>query len=398
VRPDGKVSTPSAIANTPPQPFEHPIFVTRPLLPDLQDYVRSLQGIWERAWLTNKGRVHDALEEALRLHLRASHISLTGNGTSALMLSYRALQLSGEVITTPFTSPATVNSLTWCGLMPVFADIDSDDLTLDPDAVERAITPRTSAIVGVHIFGMPCQIDRLQAIAERHHLHMIYDGAHAFGTEIDGRPVTDFGDATILSFHATKLFNTAEGGAVVSATPELKRRIDLLRTLGIQDEVTVSLPGINARMNELEAALGLANLALVEDERRARASIAQIYMERLAGIAGLSCFEIPPRARNSQQYFVIRIDNAQARLSRDELHERMKTFNVFTRRYFYPLCSNFSFYRDLSSSAPHNLQVANRVAGEVICLPFYGGLAEDAAQRICDILEHFLDRDVAPGS
>jgi dTDP-4-amino-4,6-dideoxygalactose transaminase len=380
------------MTNSVPRSFEHPVYVTQPLLPDFQTYVTALRGIWERKWLTNKGRLHDALEEALCRHLRVSHLSLVGNGTSALMLSYRALRISDEVITTPLTSPATVNSLTWCGLTPVFADVDPDDLTLDPDAVERAITPRTSAIVGVHLYGMPCQVDRLQAIAERHKLRMIYDGAHAFGTEIDGEPVANFGDATILSFHATKLFNTAEGGAVVAADPEIKHRIDLLRTLGIQDEVTVALPGINARMNELQAALGLANLEIVEAERRARAEIADIYLAHLDGIDGLQCFKLPSRVRNSQHYFVIRIDNARSRLSRDELYERMKRFNVFARRYFYPLCSNFSFYRDLPSSAPHNLKVANRAAEEVLCLPFYGALDPAGAHQICDIIEHLLCR------
>jgi dTDP-4-amino-4,6-dideoxygalactose transaminase len=373
-----------------PRSFEHPVYVTRPLFPDLQSYVAALSGIWERKWLTNKGCLHDALEEALCGHLRVSHLSLVSSGTSALMLTYRALEISGEVVTTPLTSPATVNSLTWCGLSPVFADIDPDDMTLDPDAVERAITPRTSAIVGVHIYGMPCQIDRLQAIAERHKLRVIYDGAHAFGTEIDGEPVANFGDATVLSFHATKVFNTAEGGAVVVADPELKRRIDLLKTLGIQDEVTVALPGINARMNELEAAFGLANLAVVEEERLARAAIAQVYTTRLAGIAGLTCLKFPARVRNSHNSFVIRVDAARSRLARDELYERLKTFNVFARRYFYPLCSTFSFYRDLPSSAPHKLPIATQSANEVLCLPLYGGLGQEAAHRICDMIEHIL--------
>lgn len=390
------MSIPRPVGNTAPRPFQYPIYVTRPLLPDLQDYVGTVRGIWQRASLTNKGAVHDALEAALCRYLRVPHLSLVGSGTSALMLSYRALELSGEVITTPLTSPATVNSLAWCGLTPVFSDVDPDDLTLDPDAVERAITPRTSAIVGVHIYGMPCRVDRLQAIAERHGLRVIYDGAHAFGTEIDGEPVATFGDATTLSFHATKAFNTAEGGAVASPSAELKRRVDLLRTLGIQDEVTVALPGINARMNELEAALGLANLEIIEAERDARAAIAQIYSKRLAGIAGLTCLELPKRVRHIRHYFVIRIDNSRARLSRDGLDERMKAFNVFPRRYFYPLCSNFSFYCELPSSAPDNLAVANRVADEVLCLPLYGALDHGAVHRICDIVEYLLGRAAPP--
>ncbi|HEX5213124.1 MAG TPA: DegT/DnrJ/EryC1/StrS family aminotransferase [Pseudolabrys sp.] len=340
--------------------------------------------------------MHDALEQALCEHLRVSHLSLVANGTMALMLCYRALQLSGEVITTPLTSPATVNSITWCGLTPVFADVDPEELTLDPAAVERAITPHTSAIVGVHLYGMPCQVDSFRTVAERHNLRLIYDGAHAFGTEIDGESVSKFGDATTLSFHATKLFNTAEGGAVVTGDPEIKRRIDLLKTLGIQDEVTVALPGINARMNELEAAFGLANLAIVESERSARAAIAEVYLSRLYGIDGLEFFTLPSHVRNSHHYFVIRVVNGVSRLLRDELYERLKTFNVFARRYFYPLCSEFSFYRHMPSSAPKNLPNANCAAAEVLCLPFYGALGQESAHRVCDIIGYLMDRNTGP--
>jgi dTDP-4-amino-4,6-dideoxygalactose transaminase len=340
--------------------------------------------------LTNQGPLHHALEQALCTHLRFPHLSLVRSGTTALILACRALGISGEVVTTPFTFAATVNALTWCGLTPVFADIDPLRLTLDPVTAERAITARTSAIVGVHIYGMPCPVDAFQTIANRHGLLIIYDGAHAFGTEINGEPVLKFGDATILSFHATKLFNTAEGGAIAVNDPQLKPRIDLLKNLGIQDEVTVALPGINARMNELEAALGLANLDVVEAERLARSSIAEVYTSRLSGIEGLSCFSIPSHIRNSHHYFVVRIDNRHSRISRDDLYERLKTFNVFGRRYFYPLCSEFPFYRDFPSSEPRNLSVAHRVSREVLCLPFYGELGVAGAHRICDILEHVV--------
>ena len=363
------------------------MYVTRPVLPDLRVYMAALQGIWQRQWLTNKGQLHDALEWALCDHLRVSHLSLVSSGTAALMLAFRALELSGEAVTTPLTSPATVNALTWCGLTPVFADIDPLELTLDPDAVERAITPRTRVIVGVHIYGIPCRIDQLQAIADRHGLRVVYDAAHAFGTEIDGEPVLKWGDAAILSFHATKLFHTAEGGAVVTQDPDLKRRIDLFKTLGIQDEITVALPGINARMNELEAALGLANLPLVEPERRARGEIANVYRERLAGLAGIDCVAVPRGVRNSQQYFMVRVTGASP-VSRDDVYERLKSFNVFARRYFYPLCSDFSFYRDAPSANPRNLPVATRVAQEVLSLPLYSALGTTGAHRICDIIEY----------
>jgi dTDP-4-amino-4,6-dideoxygalactose transaminase len=373
-----------------PAAFEEPIYVTRPLFPDLRAYVSALEGIWQRRWLTNEGQQHDALERALCAHLRVRHLSLVANGTIALMLTYRALELSGEVITTPFTSPATINALNWCGLAPVFADIDPTDLTLDPAAVESAITSRTSAIVGVHIYGMPCQVDQLQTIASRRNLGLIFDGAHAFGTEIDGVPISDFGDATTLSFHATKLFTTAEGGAIVAAEPKLKREIDMWRTLGFRDEATVLFPGTNGRMNELEAALGLANLELVAWERAARADIAQVYFSRLRGHDGLTVFEMPANVRNSGLYFVLRIDNTLSPVSRDDLWERLKTFNVFARRYFHPLCSNLPFYRTLPSAAAGNLPVANRAVTEVLCLPFYSKLGLDGAYRVCDIIDHIL--------
>lgn len=378
--------------SSPPQPFSEPVFVTRPLFPALADYQAALEGIWERRWLTNKGVLHDELETALAAHLRAPHLSLVANGTAGLMLACRALELSGEAITTPLTSPATVNALNWCGLKPVFADVDPVTLTLDPAAVEKAIGPETSAIVGVHLYGRPCDVEALQAIAKRHELRVIYDCAHAFGTEISGRPIAEFGDASVFSFHATKLFNTAEGGAVAARDPDIKRKADLLRTLGIQDETTVALPGINARMNELEAAFGLANLKIVEAERNARAEIAKVYRERLAGIAGLHCLEMPADVRDSQHYFVIRIDNTRCKVSRDQLYERLKAFNIFTRRYFYPLCSEFAFYRELPSSRPENLPHATRAAEEVLCLPFYGALGRDAARRICEALTYLVDR------
>src|SRR5271165_5714714 len=230
------VTTRSILA---PSHFEQPVYVTRPLLPNLQVFTAELTGIWQRQWLTNKGQLHDRLEQALCDHLRVHQLSLVNSGTSALMLAFRALELSGEAITTPLTSPATVNALTWCGITPVFADIDPVELTLNPDAVERAIMPRTRAIVGVHVYGIPCRIDQLQAISERHELRVVYDGAHAFGTEVNGEAVFESGDATTLSFHATKLFNTAEGGAVVTRNLDLKRQIDLLKNLGIEDEATV---------------------------------------------------------------------------------------------------------------------------------------------------------------
>lgn len=368
-------------------PFAHPVYVTRPLLPTLAAYTAVLQGAWERRWLTNKGQLHEELERKLCAHLRVANLSLVSSGTTALMLALRALVATGEVITTPFTSPATINAIIWCGLTPVFADIDTHDMTLDPDAVARAVTPRTRAILGVHVFGMPCPVGPLQALADRRGLRVIYDGAHAFGSEIDGAPIASHGDATTLSFHATKLFTTGEGGAVVTRDGALKRQIDLWRALGIADENTVVLPGTNARMNELEAALGLANLAGIEAERDARAAIAGVYRTRLAGIEGLRCVELPANVRGSGQYFVIRIADPTMR---DALLEGLRTFNVFARRYFYPLCSNLPYCAAIPSAEPGNLPVANRVAGEVLCLPLYGDLGADCAHRIADMVAHLM--------
>lgn len=372
-----------------PHPFDQPVYVTRPLLPPLRSYVATLEQIWKRQRLTNGGPVQDAFEQALCNYLRVTHLSLTNNGTTALILTLRAMGIKGEVITTPLTSPATVNAVLACGLTPVFADIDATNLTLDPDKVERALTPRTGAILPVHLYGMPCAVEALQAIASRQGLPLIFDGAHAFGIETKGKSLLAFGDATIASFHATKLFNTAEGGAVVVRDRTLKERIDLFKNLGIADASNIVQPGINGRMNELAAALGLTNLDVVEDEFRKRAEIAMFYRERLAGIGGLTCLEFPPDVRDRLHYFVVRV-GAGARLSRDELLRRLETFNVLARRYFYPLCSNLPYCQELASSDPAGLPVANRAANEVLCLPFYGDLGLEAAGRIGDIVAYLM--------
>lgn len=373
-----------------PDSFSAPVYVTRPMLPPLERYVSLLEQVWQRRWLTNNGSMHAAFEVALRDHLNVPHASLTTNGTMAISLACRALDLTGEVVTTPFTSPATPNALHWIGLEPVFADIDPVALTIDPAAIERAITPRTSAILGVHIYGMPCDFDAIEAIAKRHGLRVIYDGAHSFGDTISGRPVLGFGGASTVSLHATKVFNTAEGGAVLTRDGALKEKIDRLKSLGIKDEVTVLYPGTNGRMNELQAALGLANLEGIAQEYEGRRAVAAVYRERLHGIGGVACFSLPVELTPGLHYFVIRVDQARAALSRDDLQARLKAFNLFTRRYFFPLCSEFSFYRDLPSSRPDNLPNAHQASREVLCLPFYGTLPVEDAHRICDMIEYSL--------
>ncbi|WP_246375684.1 DegT/DnrJ/EryC1/StrS family aminotransferase [Gluconacetobacter takamatsuzukensis] len=346
--------------------------------------------IWDAQWLTNGGPKHAALETALGTYLDAANISLFNNGTIALITACQALRLSGEVITTPFTFAATPHVLSWNNITPVFADIDPVTMNLDPRNIEPLITNRTSAILAVHVFGTPCDVEGMQTIADRHGLKVIYDGAHAFGTTVGGRSVTSFGDATMLSFHATKLFHTAEGGALVVQNSEIKKRVDFLKNFGIQDETTVLMPGINGKMSELHAALGLLTLNMVADERKRRQVIADIYRERLGDRPELVMPPVVEGATLSQQYFAIRVRNSESRVSRDYLFDKLRQYNIYTRKYFYPLCSNYSCYRMLPSAQDHLLPVAQQVAEEVLCLPFYGGLSAQDVHRICDAILFIL--------
>jgi len=368
--------------------FERPIYVTRPILPSLDDYMGELQEIWESHWLTNVGAKHVALERALATFFENKNISLFNNGTIALVTACQALRLSGEVITTPFTFPATPHVLSWNNITPVFADIDSVTMTLDPKNIEPLITGRTSAILAVHVYGLPCDVEGIQSVADRHGLRVVYDAAHAFGTRIQGRPVTDFGDASMLSFHATKLFHTAEGGALLVRDPVVKDRVDFLKNFGIKDEFTVLMPGINGKMSELHAALGLLTLRMVAGEREKRRAIAEIYCKRLAEIDGASAPQMPFGVESSYQYFPIRIE--RKRVTRDDVFGGLRQFNVFARKYFYPLCSDYSCYRMLPTAHPSYLPVAHKVASEVLCLPFYGALEHADVHRICDIIRYLV--------
>ena len=375
-----------------PGGFDAPIYVTRPLLPDLDQYSSHLEEIWESGWLSNGGAKSRELDEALCTYLQAQNLSLFNNGTIALITACQALRLSGEVITTPFTFPATPHVLSWNQITPVFADIDPVTLTIDPGKIEPLITSKTSGILGVHVYGMPCAVDAIQEIADFYGLKVVYDAAHAFGTTVSGVPIAEFGDATMFSFHATKLFHTAEGGALVLRDPALRQRVELLKNFGIKDEATVIMPGINGKMNELQAALGLITLREVPREKLARVAVAQVYRERLRDLPGISIFDIPEIVSNSQQYFIIRVKQSDCGVSRDELYERLQDFNVFARRYFHPLCSEYGCYKALPSSNPNNLPMAHRAAQEVLSLPFYGALGQDNAHRICDALEYILGR------
>ena len=367
-------------------PFDEPIYVTRPLLPELSEVVARLEQVWASQWLTNAGAQHEQLEEALRRYLQVPQLSLFNNGTVALLTAVRALGLTGSVVTTPFTFPATPHSLVWSGLEPIFCDIDPLRLTIDPAKIEAAIRPDTAAILAVHVYGVPCDVHAIETVARRRGLKVIYDGAHVFGTTIDGTGIGAFGDTTMFSFHATKLFHTAEGGALSSATPELKRAFDHLKNFGILNQEEVDVPGINGKMNELQAALGLAVLEHVAAERDKRRAIVDRYRARLSGVAGLTLLPQLPGVSDSYQYFVLRIDAAAFGLARDAVQDRLKAYNVLTRKYFFPLCSEYPCYRELPSSAPANLPVAHRAVREVLCLPLYGTLPLDAVDRICDFL------------
>jgi dTDP-4-amino-4,6-dideoxygalactose transaminase len=368
------------------RPFTEPIYVTRPLLPPLDDVRARLEEVWRSQWLTNWGDQHARLERALTDRLGVAHLSLFNNGTIALLVAIRALDLHGEVITTPFTFPATPHALAWACVTPVFADIDPVRLTIDPARVEALITPKTTAILGVHVYGVPCDVEALADVAARHGLRLLYDGAHAFGVRCDGRGIGTFGDATMFSFHATKLFHTAEGGAVACADAALRHRIERQKNFGIAGQELVECVGINGKMNELQAALGLSVLEGMDVEIDRRRAILAIYQQRLGGVHGLTLMPALPGVENSYQYCAIRIDGSRFGRSRDEVQQTLKTYNVFARKYFYPLCSDYDCYRDLPSADPACLPVARLAASQVLCLPLYGSLEPSAAHTICDIV------------
>lgn len=370
-------------------PFKEPIYVTRPILPDLDEVQNHLKEIWEAKWLTNEGPKHRLLEEALKKTLLVPQLSLFNNGTIALLVAAQALELSGEVITTPFTFPATVHAMNWGGLQPVFCDIDPLTMNIDPDKIERKITPQTTAILAVHVYGTPCDVHAIQKIASKHNLKVIYDAAHAFGVEIDGQSIGTFGDLSMFSFHATKLFHTVEGGCLTANHREIKQRIDLLKNFGIKNEEEVVLPGINGKMNEVQAAVGLANLKILNEERKNRSLIEKTYHYFLKDVEGIDFVERHSSITPSLQYCVIRINKNRFGICRDELHQKLKEFNVLTRKYFYPLCSNYPCYSHLPSAHKNNLPESNLAAEEVLALPFYGELDLNDVEKICRLICSF---------
>jgi dTDP-4-amino-4,6-dideoxygalactose transaminase len=371
------------------KPFSQPIYVTRPILPSLKEYTDELKEVWSTKWLSNDGHKQRKLEAEIKKELRMPYASLFNNGTSALLLAIKCLDLTGEVITTPFTFPATPNCLYWNGIQPVFCDIDPVTLNIDPDKIESLITKKTTGILGVHVFGTPCDVEKIDKIAKKHKLKIIYDAAHAFGSDVNGKPIGMFGDISMFSFHPTKLYHTGEGGALVYKDRRLKKKADFWRNFGIHGEEEVVLPGINAKMNELQAAMGLVVKKHIGAERRRRRIIKHIYVKKLSGLGGVQIVTNRQKGRESLQYFVIRIDAKKFGLSRDQVYNEFLGFNVFTRKYFYPLCSDYPYFKYLPSSNKKNLPVANKVVNEVLSMPFYGELKNSDIEKVCELLISF---------
>lgn len=369
--------------------FEKPIYVTRPSMPSLSDYVKQLEGIWERSWLTNDGELHKTFERRLSEFLGVEYISLFCNGAVALLIALQAMGINGgEVITTPFTFPATPHILWWNRITPVFCDIDPETFNLDTEKIESHIGPNTRAILPVHTYGTPCDVDDIQKIADNYDLKVIYDAAHAFGVRYKNHSILKYGDMSMLSFHATKLFSTIEGGALISKSREQKQRIDYLKNFGIADEETVIGPGINGKMNEFQAAYGLLQLKMVEGEIKARQKIAFAYREVLRHIDGITFLGEFADVESNYAYFPIVIDAEGYGMCRDMLYDELKKFNIFTRKYFYPLCSRFPCYSALPSSNPLNLPVAERLSKQVLCLPIYGTLSKEAVEIIAHVIKN----------
>ena len=361
---------------------ESQITVTSPLLPDLEEFNAMLREIWASKWITNNGRFHRQLEKELAEYLKVPYISLFTNGTLPLITALQALRITGEVITTPYSFVATTHSLWWNGIKPVFVDIDPSNCGMDPGRIEAAITPKTTAIMPVHCYGKPCDTEAIQEIADKYGLKVIYDAAHAFGVEAGGESVLNAGDLSTLSFHATKVYNTIEGGALVMHDEKTKQRIDYLKNFGFANETTVVAPGINSKMDEMRAAYGILNLRQVDAAIAARQKVAEAYREALRNVEGVTFFDDMPGVRHNYSYFPIFIDAEKFGRTRDELYFGMKEAGVLGRRYFYPLISDFSTYRALPSATRENLPNAYAVADSVLCLPMHHALSGEDIDRV----------------
>lgn len=365
--------------------YKKEIYVTQPFLPQLEEFTPYLEKIWDNKWLTNAGQFHQQLEDALVKYLGVKHLALFANGTIALVTALQALRVSGEVITTPYSFVATAHALLWNSIKPVFVDIDPKTCNLDPKQIEQAITPQTTAIMPVHCYGNPCEVERIQEIADIYGLKVIYDAAHAFGVDYRGESLLRNGDLSVLSFHATKVFTTFEGGAIVCPDAKTKQRIDYLKNFGFADEVTVVAPGINGKMNEVQAAFGLLQLEHIDKALQRGREIDCNYRKYLGSVKGIKLLNFHPEATFNGSYCPIFIDEEYP-LSRDELYGIFRSQRIFTRRYFYPLISTFPMYRGLPSSSSENLPIATSIAEKVLCLPIYPDLLEEEQQRIIKII------------
>jgi len=362
------------------------IFVTQPALPDFNKFVENLKDIWDRKYLTNKGIYHQRFESELCNFLGVKHCSLMSNGTLALLLGLHALDLKGEIITTPYSFVATTHAIIWNGQTPVFCDIDAGTFNIDANKIERLITDKTSAILATHTYGYPCDTEKIFQIAQKYNLKVIYDAAHAFGVEKNNESILHKGDLSILSFHSTKVFNSIEGGAVVTNNEHLKRKADLLRNFGITDEVTVILPGLNAKMNELQSAYGLLQLEIVTKEIEKRKDITEYYRKYLSTIKGITVYKDIENIKHNYSYFPILIDPKIFGKSRDQVYDALRKNEIYARKYFFPLISTFPGYHHLPSASKENLPIATKVSEQVLCLPIYGELGIKNAARIQEII------------
>jgi len=369
--------------------YNKPIYVTQPYLPPLKEFIPYLKDIWDSRWLTNMGKYHQRFEKELAGYLGVKYVCLFANGTLALMTALQALKITGEVITTPFSFVATTHALYWNRIKPVFCDIEPEYCNLDPDKIEALITPKTTAILPVHVYGNPCQVKKIAKIADKYGLKVIYDACHAFGVKINGRSICNFGDLSVLSFHATKVFTTFEGGAIICHDKKMKQRIDFLKNFGFADEVTVVGPGFNAKMNEFQAALGFLQLKYIEKNIIKRKKIANIYRQKLSKIKGIKFFNDIPGTKHNYAYFPIFIDEKYG-ISRDAIFNIFRIKNIYVRRYFYPLISQFPTYRYSLSSSNKELPVASRITKQVLCLPISPYLNSKILREIIDTIKMYF--------
>ena len=366
---------------------EKPIYVTQPFLPPLEEFIPYLKDIWDSKWLTNEGKYHQQFERALADYLGVKYVSLFTNGTLALVIALQALRITGEVITTPYSFVATTHALHWNGITPVFCDVEPEYCNINPDKIEALITPKTTAILPVHVYGNPCQVDKIEKIAEIYGLKIIYDAAHSFGVEINGNSILNYGDLSVISFHATKVFTTFEGGAIICHDEKMKKRIDFLKNFGFAGETTVVGPGINAKMNEFQAALGLLQLKHFEAYIAKRKKVAETYRELLQNIPGIRFLKDMDNVKHNYAYFPIFVNKKEYGKTRDELYEELKKHNIYARRYFYPLISQFPTYRGLPSASPENLPIAEKITNQVICLPIFPDIANEAVDKVIQVIE-----------